>query len=134
MARDDPHFRLRLPADLKTAIEVAAKESGRSINSEIVVRLDQSVNGMFLDMSGEGFVAYMLRFAATQRALEELYFDCRDIDIEGFIIAQREAGKDLTRTQAIRQILREYLSEKGFVTSPKKVRANDGRAEELGEK
>jgi predicted DNA-binding protein len=42
MARDDPHFRLRLPADLKTRIEDTAKESGRSVNAEIVQRLDAS--------------------------------------------------------------------------------------------
>ena len=36
MARNDPHFRLRLPADLKERIEKAAQLSGRSINAEIV--------------------------------------------------------------------------------------------------
>jgi hypothetical protein len=39
MARDDPHFRLRLPADLKREIEQAAEQAGRSINAEIVNRL-----------------------------------------------------------------------------------------------
>lgn len=40
MAKDDPHFRLRIPADLKDEIEAAAKENNRSINAEIVSRLE----------------------------------------------------------------------------------------------
>lgn len=36
MARDDPHFRLRVPADLKKQIEDAAEANGRSINAEII--------------------------------------------------------------------------------------------------
>jgi hypothetical protein len=36
MARDDPKFVLRLPADLKARVEAAAKANGRSINAEIV--------------------------------------------------------------------------------------------------
>ncbi len=42
MAREDPHFRLRLPADLKARVEEAARASGRSINAEIVQRLEAS--------------------------------------------------------------------------------------------
>ncbi len=47
MARRDPQFNVRIPAELKQAIEEAAKENNRSINSEIVYRLQQSfeVNG-----------------------------------------------------------------------------------------
>lgn len=40
MGREDPHFRLRLPADLKSRIEAAAKRNRRSINAEIVGVLD----------------------------------------------------------------------------------------------
>lgn len=42
MARRDPQFNVRIPAELKQAIEEAAKENNRSINSEIVYRLQQS--------------------------------------------------------------------------------------------
>jgi predicted HicB family RNase H-like nuclease len=42
MARRDPQFNVRIPAELKQAIEDAAKENNRSINSEIVYRLQQS--------------------------------------------------------------------------------------------
>lgn len=40
---------LRLPISLKTKIEQAAKESNRSINSEMVARLEQT----FLDVQNE---------------------------------------------------------------------------------
>ncbi|MDH0368004.1 Arc family DNA-binding protein [Brucella anthropi] len=39
MSRDDLHFRLRIPADLKTSIEVSAKANNRSMTAEIVTRL-----------------------------------------------------------------------------------------------
>lgn len=42
MAREDLHFRLRLPEDLKARIETAAEQSRRSMTAEIVARLEQS--------------------------------------------------------------------------------------------
>lgn len=45
MSREDPQMKIRLPADLKDQIEAAAKDSGRSMNAEIVVRLQDSFAG-----------------------------------------------------------------------------------------
>jgi hypothetical protein len=42
MARIDPQVNIRVPQELKDKIEEAAKENGRSINSETVLRLEQS--------------------------------------------------------------------------------------------
>lgn len=42
MSREDPQMKIRLPADLKEEIEAAAKQSGRSMNAEIVARLEGS--------------------------------------------------------------------------------------------
>jgi len=42
MSREDPQMKIRLPADLKDQIETAAKDSGRSMNAEIVARLERS--------------------------------------------------------------------------------------------
>lgn len=41
MAKDDPHFRLRIPADLKARIEQSAKSNRRSANAEIIQALEQ---------------------------------------------------------------------------------------------
>jgi hypothetical protein len=42
MARSDPQVTLRLPPDLKARVEAAAEESNRSMNGEIVARLEES--------------------------------------------------------------------------------------------
>lgn len=42
MARDDPMMRFRAPTHLKERIEEAAAKNGRSLNSEIVQRLEES--------------------------------------------------------------------------------------------
>ena len=43
MSRDDPHFRLRVPADLKDQIEASAKRNKRSINAEIGSMLEAAL-------------------------------------------------------------------------------------------
>lgn len=42
MAREDPHFRLRIPEDLKQRIEAVAQTNRRSMTAEIVERLRDS--------------------------------------------------------------------------------------------
>ena len=48
MSREDPQMKIRLPVDLKDSIEQASKEAGRSMNAEIVARLENS----FLEKPG----------------------------------------------------------------------------------
>jgi len=43
MARNDPELRLRLPEGLKAEIEEHAKKNQRSLNAEVVARLQESV-------------------------------------------------------------------------------------------
>lgn len=42
MSRDDLHFRLRIPEDLKLRIEASSNESRRSMTAEIVARLEET--------------------------------------------------------------------------------------------
>ncbi|MBO9441373.1 Arc family DNA-binding protein [Phaeobacter italicus] len=42
MARDDLHFRLRIPEDLKYRVERAARENHRSMTAEIVATLEEA--------------------------------------------------------------------------------------------
>lgn len=44
MARDDLHFRLRIPEDLKNKVDEAAARNDRSMTAEIVDRLEFSFN------------------------------------------------------------------------------------------
>jgi len=46
MSREDPQLKIRLPADLKQHIEKAAQENHRSINAEVVARLESSFGDM----------------------------------------------------------------------------------------
>ncbi len=42
MARNEPQVNFRIPAELKEALEKSAKESGRSITKELVLRLERT--------------------------------------------------------------------------------------------
>jgi hypothetical protein len=42
MSREDPQFKLRLPAELKTRIDEMAAANHRSINAEIIARLEST--------------------------------------------------------------------------------------------
>lgn len=42
MAREDLHFRLRIPDDLKAKVMKSAEANHRSITSEIIARLESS--------------------------------------------------------------------------------------------
>ena len=44
MARIDPQLKLRLPVELKAQVEVCAQRSKRSLNAEIVRRLEWTLN------------------------------------------------------------------------------------------
>lgn len=42
MSRADPQFKLRMPAALRGQVEQSAKAARRSLNAEIVIRLESS--------------------------------------------------------------------------------------------
>lgn len=42
MSREDLHFRLRIPENLKKQVEAASTENKRSMTAEIIHRLEQS--------------------------------------------------------------------------------------------
>lgn len=69
MSREDPQFRIRLPAELKEKIEDSAKGNNRSLNAEIVFRLDAS----FLDQLPEdALLTAADALLVVARAKEEL--------------------------------------------------------------
>lgn len=61
MSREDPQMKIRLSADLKDQIEAASKQSGRSMNAEIVARLEASLAGHSPLLSGQSEEAEQLR-------------------------------------------------------------------------
>ncbi len=42
MSREDPQFKLRMPLELRLQAEQAAKAAGRSLNAELVTRIESS--------------------------------------------------------------------------------------------
>lgn len=42
MSRSDPQFKLRMPVALRAQVEQSAKTARRSLNAEIVIRLESS--------------------------------------------------------------------------------------------
>ncbi|EAM2976920.1 Arc family DNA-binding protein [Salmonella enterica] len=44
MSREDPQFKLRLPADLKAKLDQRSKMNGRSINAELVQIVQAAVS------------------------------------------------------------------------------------------
>ncbi|WP_282091343.1 Arc family DNA-binding protein [Epibacterium ulvae] len=47
MSREDAHFRLRIPEDLRERVREAADENKRSMTAEIVARLEKSFSASF---------------------------------------------------------------------------------------
>lgn len=55
MSESDSQFRIRLPSPLKAKVEKSAADNGRSLNSEIVIRLarEPTDNGKLMDFLRE---------------------------------------------------------------------------------
>ena len=51
MSRDIAPFGVRMPTELKALVEEAAAANGRSINAEVVARLQGSLNSAGCDLS-----------------------------------------------------------------------------------
>lgn len=111
MSRDDPHFRLRIPEDLKNLVAEAAAENHRSINAEIISRLSRTFEGNLADLSGEGFGALIKRLEATVETADGLFFGVRDVvpGLEKFMLEHK-----MERTEAIRAILKDWLIGNGY--------------------
>ena len=69
MSREDPQLRIRLPIELKEKIEVTAKNNARSMNSEIVQRLEAS---FVSEIPADNQISAKEAIAIIQKAKEEL--------------------------------------------------------------
>ncbi|MCO6387800.1 Arc family DNA-binding protein [Aliihoeflea sp. 40Bstr573] len=84
MSREDPPLRIRLPAALKSAVQARAAENRRSMNAEIVRRLEWSLEAEQDHQPGQDSVRRLLqaglpaeitnsdRIAKLERRLAEL--------------------------------------------------------------
>jgi len=66
MSREDPQLKIRLPLELKEKITESAAEYGRSINSEVVARLEQSFEKDDAAEFDKGFVLQVIESQQDQ--------------------------------------------------------------------
>lgn len=103
--RGDDQYMVRFPEGLRDKVKAAAADNSRSMNSEIVARLEETFRSPFPDMSGYDLAAMVKRLDATVRALEHLFVVERDMlsgweDVEPTfeqIRAVREAPSKMKR-------------------------------------
>ncbi|MGO1079707.1 Arc family DNA-binding protein [Inquilinus sp. CA228] len=68
MARDDPHFRLRIPAAMKRQVEEAAVQNKRSMNAEIIARIESSFTSPAAPRLAEADAEYVADLVAAKLA------------------------------------------------------------------
>lgn len=73
MARTDPQFNVRMPADLKEKIEEAAKENGRSMNAEIVYRLQKSIEEDQAEIGGIQQIEFRIVDPSIGKGPQKIY-------------------------------------------------------------
>lgn len=61
MAREDPQMKIRFPVDLKDRIEESAKNNARTMNAEIVSRLEASFSASQSQVTQDGLFQYMIQ-------------------------------------------------------------------------
>lgn len=114
MAKDDPHFRLRIPAELKVEIEQAALDHKRSINAEIIERLERSFSDDFVPQE-----ELLTRQIAEEKVRADAYLNVIKT-LTNFIADA--AGRDPDTVTAIAGLMHSLEHE------PDKIREEAARA------
>ena len=126
-------FIVRLPPGMRDTFAKLAAEHGRSMNAEVVYALARYIEFRTAKEEDRSFILSEVglsqiskRLLAGVNWLEQLLYEVRDVDLEAFISDQRSQGLNLTRTEATRKILRDYLEEHGYVHRPGTEPADKG--------
>lgn len=112
VGRGSDQFVVRLPPGMRDEIAREADKKGRSMNAEIVDRLTFSFEQT---LTADGMLQVTKRLEAASKTLEGLFYEVQDVQLESFMADQRSQGKNLTRSEAIRFIVRTWLSENGYM-------------------
>ncbi len=122
---------MNMPPGMRDTLAKLAAEDGRSMNAEIVYALASYTE--FGAAKGEaapillsevGLSQMSKRLLAGVNGLEQLLFDLRDLDLGAYIADQRHNDISLTRTEAVRKIVRAYLDERGLANRPNTEKEN----------
>ncbi|RPV82843.1 hypothetical protein IPC782_24065 [Pseudomonas aeruginosa] len=111
MSRTDPQFKLRMPPALRARVEQAAKASRRSLNAELVFRVEQSFEG-----------------AEVARALSSNPIHALLTFLEGYLL-QTEQHPSEPFDRAL--MLIDDLMDAGYLSQPEESYLTDLRVEAL---
>lgn len=133
MAKDDPHFRLRIPAELKAEIEASAAANNRSINAEIVSRL-QSVGDERKLLHAA--LNLMERLQESERSNIKVMQWLRDQMSGQAAVIERIAATEGRLDKETLALLRELVATKGhdndFPLTREEIEAFGSERSELG--
>jgi hypothetical protein len=90
VAREDPQMKLRLPQEMKDHITKAAQDNGRSVNAEIVARLQISVEADKMQWSHENLRMDVLK--TLEEATKESQYQAR---VMKWMVEQQQAANRL---------------------------------------
>ncbi len=103
---------VRFPEGMRDALKAEAEQNGRSLNAEIIARLEYTFEEV---LNALGIQMLAKRLDATTHALEDIFFNIRDFDLEQFMEDQEKAGNKMYfRAEVVDFIMRDYLSSKGY--------------------
>lgn len=97
MARDDPHFRLRIPEYLRELVEQAAAANGQSMTAEIVRRLHLSFD--------QDYATLRIPRALRERVRRYAEYEQRTLDGEIVRILEREFPEPVEASSSIAGLL-----------------------------
>jgi hypothetical protein len=96
MIRNAPDMKVRLSADLRQKIENAAHRNNRTMNSEIVARLEQSFREESVTVSPLPSTDHEGRLAKVEQVVISLLFDERHDGLESRVSALEKFVSDLS--------------------------------------
>lgn len=105
MSREDPQLKIRLPLELKEKITQSATDHGRSINSEVVARLEES-----FDVYEKTFDVYQktmisqAQLIESQRLLEESIKQMRESLEQSRLLQARLMEKNESLYQELKEL------------------------------
>lgn len=76
--RDDPQLRVRIPSELKDALELKARRSNRTLTAEIVSRLDTTIAQDEFMKEDIGHFTLLVEYDVLQERFDELWNNYND--------------------------------------------------------
>ncbi|GEM_PF-685197 len=152
MSREDPQLKVRLPAELKNKITESANELGRSINADVVARLEQSFETPYknfaelrLDYFQKSLINLDYHLFTLDAKINSLEFLIKfnektpeyqeqnkkyEILLEAFEIERKNIFIKIKRILEEEKISEDFINENELTRTVAKVKNDLARAEE----